>query len=64
MHENITAEEQPSAMLVTIGITISLSAATLGTHTATAAEQQPLATDVLQQFPVSERASKSGYQRT
>ncbi|WP_160249006.1 hypothetical protein [Bifidobacterium porcinum] len=38
MHENITAEEQPSAMLVTIGITISLSAATLGTHTATAAE--------------------------
>ncbi len=52
------------AMLATIGITISLSAATLGTHTATAAEQQPLATDILQQLPVSERASKSGYQRT
>ena len=52
------------AAFAAVSITVSLFAATLGTHTATAAEQQSLATQVLQQLPVRGRASNSGYQRT
>ena len=49
------------AAFAAVSITVSLFAATLGTHTATAAEQQSLATQVLQQLPVRGRASNSGY---